>query len=241
MTKMIRIGHIMPSSNTMAEPLSYAVNRTLDGKVSHHFSRTLVTHLALADTSEAQFQIEPMLAAARLLADAKLDVLIWNGTSASWRGLDKDEALCAAITRETGIAATTSTIGLYAAFRSRNWRRIGLALPYTADVSEAIAAEYARQGFEVTANEWLGLRENLDIGAADPDAIRDLLRRAAKGGPDCIAVVCTNFNATELVEEMEAELGIPIVDSIAVTVWEALRVAGVEMRVPGWGRLLAGA
>ncbi|MEW5422909.1 Asp/Glu/hydantoin racemase [Amorphus sp. 3PC139-8] len=241
MTKMIRIGHITPSSNTALEPLTYQMNRPYDSKVSHHFSRTGVTHLALAQSSEAQFQIEPMLAAARLLADAPLDLLVWNGTSASWRGLANDEALCAAITKETGVPATTSTIGFYAAFQAFGWSRIGLALPYTADVSAEIEAEYVRRGYTVTANACLGLRENRDIGAADPEAIRDVLRRAAAGNPDCIAVVCTNFNATELVDEMEAELGVPIVDSIAVTLWQTLREVGVEVRIPGWGRVLSGA
>jgi len=236
-----RVGHITPSSNTALEPLTYAMNRTLDGQLAHHFTRISVTHLALSDSSDAQFQTERFVAAARLLAEAPLDAIVWNGTSASWRGLENDLSLCEAIMQETGIPASTSTIAFYKAFRENNWTRIGLALPYTEDVSQQIVTEYTRQGLRVTGSASLGLRENVDIGAARPDAIRQVLRGAAVGQPDCIAVVCTNFNATELVEEMEAELGIPIVDSIAVTFLEACRLAGIDARIPGWGRLLAGA
>jgi maleate isomerase len=239
-TAIKRIGHITPSSNTVLEPLTYAMSRGLEHKLAHHFTRVSVTHLALSESSEAQFQLERMLAAARLLADAPLDALVWNGTSASWRGLDKDLALCDAISEETGIPVTTSTLAFYNAFHEKGYKTIGLALPYIEEVSEQIALEYGRQGFPVVSSASLGLRENVDIGAATPDQIRGVLRGAAEGHPDCIAVVCTNFNATDLIEEMEDELGIPIVDSIAVTFWEVARVAGVDIKVPGWGKLLAG-
>jgi len=234
-----RIGHITPSSNTALEPLTYAMNRPLDDRLAHHFSRIRVTHLALEASSEAQFQMAPMLAGARLLADAPLDAIVWNGTSASWRGLENDTALCEAITAETGLPASTSTIAFYKAFREKGWSRIALAVPYTEDITRQIATEYGRQGFPVVGSAHLGVRENREIGATGPEPIRGLLRDAARSKPDCIAVVCTNFNATELVEEMEAELGIPIIDSIAVTFWEACRLAGTAAPIPGWGRLLA--
>lgn len=238
--KIARIGHITPSSNTALEPLTYAMNRPLDGRVAHHFSRIRVTHLALSGSSEAQFQLDTMVGAAKLLADAPLDAIVWNGTSASWRGLSNDEALCAAITEATGIKASTSTIAFYKAFREKGWKTVALAVPYTEDITKQIAAEYTKQGFPVVGTAHLGIRENVEIGATGPEPIRALLREAAESKPDCIAVVCTNFNATDLVEEMEAELGIPIVDSIVVTFWEACRLAGVDPVVPGWGRLLAG-
>lgn len=66
------------------------------------------------------------------------------------------------------------------------------------------------------------------------------MRRAAASKPDCVAVVCTNFNTTDLIVEMEEELGVIIIDSIAVTFWEACRITNVDIKVEGWGRLLAG-
>jgi len=239
--KTVRIGHVTPSSNIWLEPLTYAMNRPFDGRVTHHFSRIRVTHLALESSSEAQFQLEPMLAGARLLADAPIDAIVWNGTSASWRGLENDHMLCDAIRNQTGLTVSTSTIAFYKTFAEFGWTKIGLALPYTSDVAADIAREYGRQGLTVTGRAQLGIRENVGIGAASPDDIRRLLREAAAGKPDCIAVVCTNFNATELVEEMEAELGIPIVDSIAITFREALKITDAWAPIAGWGKVLASA
>lgn len=235
----IRIGHITPSSNTWLEPLTYAMNRAFDGKVTHHFSRIRVTHLATSPSSEAQFQLEPMLAGARLLADAPLAGLVWNGTSASWRGVENDEMLADAVRNQIGMKFSTSTFAFHRIFKAFGWKKVGLAVPYTAEVTRGIVAEYTRQGLTITGSPHLGIRENVEIGAAAPDDIRRILREAAAGEPDCIAVVCTNFNATELVEEMEAELGIPIVDSIAITFREAMELAGVWAPIEGWGKVLA--
>lgn len=236
---IVRIGHITPSSNIMLEPLTYQMNESLTGRVTHHFTRIPVFHIALSESTEAQFRMEPMLAAAQFLADAPLDAIVWNGTSASWRGIEFDQTLIAAITQETGLPASTSTIAFYNAFRDFGITSVGLALPYNTDISSQIVAEYSRQGFHITGNASLELSVNREIGALEPDAIRNILRLAAIGSPDCIAVVCTNLNATELIVEMEEELGIMIIDSIAVTFREGLRIAGVEPNVPGWGRMLA--
>jgi maleate isomerase len=42
------------------------------------------------------------------------------------------------------------------------------------------------------------------------------------------------------VPELEAELGIPIYDTVSTAVWKALRICGVDTRrVEGWGRMFA--
>jgi hypothetical protein len=65
-----------------------------------------------------------------------------------------------------------------------------------------------------------------------------MVRDIAREGCDAVAVVCTNMRAAPLVERLEAELDIPIFDSIATTAWKSLVRAGVASpRLPGWGRL----
>jgi maleate isomerase len=53
-------------------------------------------------------------------------------------------------------------------------------------------------------------------------------------------VLCTNMRGAALVSELEAEFDTPIHDSVAVTVWKSLKLAGVDpKRVQGWGRVFA--
>ena len=66
------------------------------------------------------------------------------------------------------------------------------------------------------------------------------MREADAAGAQAIAVVCTGLPATLLVEELEAELGKPVFDSIAVTVKRGMELAGVDAPVKGWGALMEG-
>ena len=51
-------------------------------------------------------------------------------------------------------------------------------------------------------------------------------------------MLCTNLRAAPLVASLEAELGVPIYDTIATAVWKSLRLSGIEPnRITGWGRL----
>lgn len=238
---VVRIGHVTPSSNTVLEPLTSAMNRALEGRVTHHFGRVRVRQISLSPEAEAQFHLDAMRAGADLLADAPLDAIVWNGTSASWRGLDTDLAFCEAVHRDTGLPVTTTTIAFHQTFRRHGWTRIGLAVPYTPDITLKIGEEYRRHGFSVVQAADLSISDNVAFGALSPETLEQLIRDAAKGEPDCIAVVCTNLAAAPLVERLEAELGIPIVDSVAVTFRAALALAGIDEPVAGWGRLLAAA
>ena len=236
-----KIGHITPSSNTALEPITALLNASLADRLSHYFTRIRVTQITLADTAAGQFELDKMAAAADLLADAPLDAIVWNGTAASWLGVERDEELCRRITERTGLPSSTSTLAFHTAFRQFGFKRIALAVPYTAEVTAQIGRVYAQRGFKVVSAAHLGQSVNAEFADNTADAIRQMLRDACTAAADCIAVVCTNFPATPLVEEMERELGKPIIDSIAVTFWQACRLADIEPVVEGWGALLRSA
>ena len=109
MTKRKLIGVLTPSSNTVLEPLTSAMVSGLGG-VSAHFSRFTVTEISMRDASQNQFDDSKILDAARLLADARVDVICWSGTSASWLGFDKDAALCARTVSYTHLTLPTKRI-----------------------------------------------------------------------------------------------------------------------------------
>src|SRR5919201_6358755 len=98
------LGMLTPSSNTVLEPVT---TRMLQGlpEVTAHFGRFRVTEISLGQQALGQFELEPMLAAAELLADAHCHSLCWNGTSAGWLGFERDRQLCRAIEERTRIRA----------------------------------------------------------------------------------------------------------------------------------------
>lgn len=237
MTKRVLLGMLTPSSNTVLEPVTSAMVAGLP-EVSAHFGRFRVTEIALSDTALSQFDDAPILAAAELLAHARVDVIAWNGTSSGWLGFEADERLCRRITEATGIPATTSMLALNEILARTGVTRLGLVTPYTDDVQARIVANYAGLGHACADERHLGLRDNFSFSEVPGERIAALAHEVAAAGPQALAVVCTNLRAAPLVEALEAELGLPVYDTIATVVWKSLLLAGVDpSRVTGWGRL----
>ncbi|WP_119420102.1 maleate cis-trans isomerase family protein [Desertibaculum subflavum] len=237
MTGRTLLGMLTPSSNTVLEPVTSAM---LAGTpdITAHFGRFKVTEISLRDAALGQFDNAPILAAATLLADARVQAICWNGTSAGWLGLDADRELCAAIQRETGIPATSSTLALGEILNRTGQKSYGLVTPYLDEIQEKIVANFAREGWTCVAERHLRDKGNFSFSEYGPDVIARMVREVAAEKPQAIAVFCTNLRAAPLVEALEREIGIPIYDTVATAVWGSLRIAGVDpKRIKGWGRL----
>jgi maleate isomerase len=237
----VRIGLLTPSSNTVLEPVSVAMLAGLPD-ASAHFSRFRVTEIALDARALGQFDDSEILRAAELLAHAKVGVIGWSGTSASWLGLDADRRLVQRIREVTGIAACTSVLALQDILRLSGARRIGLVTPYLHDVQARIVANFAAEGIEVVAERHLDLRDNFAFSQVDAATLRRLVLEVADARPDAppeaIVILCTNLRGGPLVAELEALAGVPVHDSVATTLWAALRCVDLDTRrVRGWGRL----
>jgi len=231
------LGMITPSSNTVLEPMTYAMLDDLGG-VSAHFARISVTEITTQDAALAQFDNAAMLGAASLLADAKVQAIAWNGTSSSWLGFARDVELCRAIEGATDIPATTSVRAINAALGRLGAGRIAIVTPYLADIQARIVANYDAAGFDVVAERHLGDPGNYSFAEHDGKRIEGLIREVAASRPEAIAIVCTNFRGTRIAAGLEQEFGIPIVDSIAATLWHSLALAGVASDdLAAWGRV----
>lgn len=231
------LGMLTPSSNTTLEPVTARMLQGLPD-VTPHFGRFRVTEISLGARALGQFDNEPMLAAAELLADAHCHAICWNGTSAGWLGFDRDRALCAAIEKRTGVPACSSVLALAQIFRQTGVERFGLVTPYTDDIQDAIRRNFAAEGLQCVAERHRGMKVNFDFSEVEPATIAHMVREVAQSQPQAITIFCTNMDGASLAEGLEREIGIPVYDTIATAVWSALRVAGVDpSRVRGWGRL----
>ena len=233
----ILLGMLTPSSNTVLEPVTQDMLRELP-QASAHFGRFAVTRIALSTDALAQFDTAGILAAAQLLSHARCQVIGWSGTSSSWLGFESDQALCREIEQSTGALACTSVLALNEILRATGASSFGLVTPYLDDVQQRIIANYARAGFTCVAERHLGLSDNFSFSDVTAAQLDIMIREVAAARPQAIVVLCTNLRAAPLVPALEAELGIPIYDSVATVVWKALRLAGADTRrIRSWGRL----
>lgn len=237
MTRRVRLGMLTPSSNTVLEPVTSAMLAGMP-EVSVHFGRFKVTAIALSESALQQFDDSDILRAAELLAHAKVDVIAWNGTSAGWLGFDRDERLCERITATTGIRASTSVLAFREIFQRTGAPRIGLVTPYTDDVQARIISNWRASGFICSAEPHLGITDNFAFAEVREGEIERLIREVAGEGCDAVAIFCTNMRGAFVAAELEPELRVPIYDSVAVTLWKCLIVAGVKpARVKECGQL----
>ena len=238
MTRRIRLGVLTPSSNTALEPLTQALIAGLP-EVSVHFSRFSVTQIALSADALGQFQRERILDAARLLADAHVDVIGWSGTSAGWLGFDTDVALCAAITEATGVPATTSVLALNRALQAFGIQRLGLVSPYLPDVQAKIIANYAALGIDASCQSHLSLQDNFSFAEVSEATLDRQVNEVVAAGAQAVSTFCTNLHAAHRAEHWERLHGVPVFDTVTTVVWDMLKTAGVDTRrLAGWGRLL---
>lgn len=238
MSKRIRLGILTPSSNTSLEPLTQRLVAGLP-EVSVHFARFSVTRIALSPDALGQFERERILDAARLLADAHVDMIGWSGTSAGWLGFDQDEALCEAITQATGVPASTSVLALNRALAAFGIERLGLVSPYLADVQQRIVANYARIGIDASVESHLGIEENFAFALVDEATLDRQVADVVAAGARAVTTFCTNLYAAHRVAHWEAQHGVPVLDTVTTVVWDMLRRLGVDTRrIDGWGRLL---
>ena len=232
----VRIGMLTPSSNTRLEEACFRMVDPLPD-VSVHFARFRVTEISLNQTGLGQFKDDLMLQAAELLADAHVDCIVWNGTSGAWMGFDADERLCAAITERTGVPATTSVLALNRALGQLGVTRLGFVTPYTTDVQKRILAVYRAASWQCT-EQHLGISVNDEFSRIPVELIESLVREVALGSPEAITTFCTNLCSAASSARLEAELGIPVLDSTSLAVWAGLGLAGRSpAEVVGWGSL----
>ena len=235
-----RIGMLTPSSNTVLEPYTSRLFMPFMETVSVHFSRFKVTEISLSEQSVKQFDHDTIMEAAYRLAEARVDCITWNGTSAAWLGMEQDELLCSRITKETGIQAT-STMAAYAeAIQCAGAKRLALITPYKSEIQDAIIARYRSAGYEIVHDTRLENPGNFSFANHTTEEIKSYAMHAAESKPDAILILCTNFRGAPIAAEVEACTGILVMDSVSTTAWQSLRLVGEDpSEIMGWGNIFS--
>ncbi len=228
-----RVGLLIPSSNSLIEPEYYAV---MPRAVSVHFARLTMTEVTDAGLAR---QNEDVAIQSRQLAAANVEVILFCLTAASFhKGLDYDGELKQRIERESGLPALTAARTVVDALNALGVRRLALAAPFIPEVLANSGRFLAGNGFQVVAAEGLAYTDNFSIALIDLDTVRELVRRVDRPEAEAIVIPGGNMPCLSIVEEMEAELGKPVVSTNQAGIWALLRHLGGFDHLAGLGRLL---
>jgi len=230
---MSRIGLFVPSSNTTIEPEFY---RALPAHVTLHAARLYLTQIATDSIENVVGDIE---AQARNLASADVDVLVLGATAPSFlKGLGYDVEVTRRIEQASGKPATTTSTALVKALKELGIERVALGAAYDDHVNSIAKGFLEANGFQVVRAKGLGLVDNLVVGRLDGSSARELAREIDSPQAQAIVLACTNWRTMDVLEQLEQELGKPVLSTTQVSIWAALRMIGETDPIEGYGQLL---
>ncbi len=177
-------------------------------------------------------------AASLILPELSVDVMAYGCTSGSlFIGPAAVHELIH--TAHPHTICTTPVEAASAALEALEARSIALITPYADEINQRLREHLQQNRFEVPVmGSW---NEPLDakVGRISPESIRKaVLDLARSDRVDTVFISCTNLRALSILEELEDELGKPVISSNAALGWHCLRLSGVEERLPRYGSLL---
>jgi maleate isomerase len=227
-----RIGLLVPSSSSVQEQ---DFRRVLPEDITLHVARMRLSNVEADSTLRIVQEIE---VESQKLADVDVDVIIFPATAPSSRnGIGYDQELIKRISAASGKPATTASTALLEALRVLAIKRIALGAPWSAPVNETVAAFIEANGVKVLAQEALGLVRNLAIGLLDPQTALDVGRCVNRSEADAVILACGNWSTFSIIDQLERDLGKPVLTTNQVSLWHALKMMN-ERPLSGLGVLL---
>lgn len=237
----LKIGILVPSTNTTVQPETDAMRPP---GVTNHVARIHIPDLPLRDDTEFETMIEaigPGLFPAidRVMTCAPDHLVMGMSIPTFWGGKDGAASLLAQIEARAGVPVTTGSFACIEALRRfPHVRRIGVLTPYQPIGDAHVSRFFEDHGYEVGALHSLLRPSEVQIAHATEDEIRDGLKRLAEAGVDAILQAGTDLAVTDIADEAERWLGLPVIAINAASYWHALRRSSIGDPILGRGILL---
>ena len=182
--------------------------------------------------------IDNLEAAARLLADARVDQIAFNCTAVSTFDPASEPAISKRIVDATGTPALTTAQALVAALKHFSARRIVLITPYIEPVTAREMVFFAHHGFDVVHDASYGIDRNWDMAQQAPQTWVDFTLANRREHADAYVLSCTAIESADVIDDLERELEKPVLTSNQALAWYCQRRGAIQQPVPGYGALL---
>lgn len=176
-------------------------------------------------------------AASTLLPDGSLDVISYGCTSGSL--VIGEDRVFTELNKGAPTAIATSLItGVIRALKAIGASKIAVATPYLDAINRLEAAYLENAGFEVARIKGLNLERDSDMVRLRPDFIANYAASLDSPDVDSIFISCGALRSLDIVDQLEQKLGKPVICSNQAMIWDVLRLAGIDDKIEGYGRLL---
>lgn len=204
--------------------------------VGVHFTRVPIPD---SITNESLGSVRDALAPAAelLLPDGTLDVIAYACTSGSL--VVGEENVFAELNKGApGAKATSLITGVIRALKTVGAKRIVVGTPYLDEINVRQADYLAKAGFEVLSITGMNLEFDSEMVRVAPDYIKEFALSLDRPDADAIFISCGALRSLDVIGAIEEAAGKPAICSNQAMIWDTLRLAGIEDRFEGYGRLL---
>ena len=248
MTRTIRIGQIVPSSNTTMETEIPAMLRAREAlapeRFTFHSSRMRMRQVTREELAGMDAQAARCAAE---LADARVDAMGYAclvAIMAAGPGYHREaRAKLEAVAAQEQCPApvVTSAGALLDGLRILGAKRVAVIAPYHQSLTKLVVDYIEAEGIAVHDRIALEVTDNLAVGRLDPANLLDHARRIDVTGCDALVLsACVQMPSLPSIATVEQALGIPVVSAATCTAHALLSALGLEAIVPGAGLLLSG-
>lgn len=233
-----RLGVLVPSADVVVEP---DFQRFLPDGVVYYTSRSYQKGLQTVSDETLKQIVDGADEAAASLSHAAPELICFCCTAASFMGGPGwDEELARRLSKAAGgIPATTTSSALVEAMKALGARSIFMITPYPEQRNQIEINFFRGAGIEVKAHDHFVCKMGWEIPDIRPERIVDkaLEHRDAIRACDALFFSCTNLRSMQVAEQVEREIGVPVVTSNQATIWLALGRLGVDASRVRAGRL----
>lgn len=247
MSRVFRIGQIVPSSNTTMETEIPAMLRAREAafpeRFTFHSSRMRMMHVVKEELEAMDAQ---SLRCAAELADARVDVMGYAclvAIMAMGPGYHRtsEANLSAVAAREGGPAPVVTSAGaLVKTLKELGYTRVAVLAPYMKALTKTVVDYIAAEGFNVSAVKSLEISDNLAVGRRDPFQALDAAGDMDLSGAEALVLsACVQMPAAAALAAAEDRFGLPVVTASSCSVRQILLALGLAPIVPGFGAALS--
>ena len=181
-------------------------------------------------------------AAAEKLAAEGAEAIELTGTSLTfYKGEAFNQKLRDAVTKASGLKATTMSNGVIDGLMAVGAKRVAVATAYNDDVNERLHAFLIEHGLEPLVVKGLGIEAMTDVDKVTQNDLIEFGARVRAMAPDAdsLLVSCGGFRTLEIIAPLEAKTGVPVISSMPHGLWAGARLVGMSGAAPGYGKLLS--
>ena len=231
-----KIAFMLPSSCLAFEQEFLKATASLDGVIGIP-ARLLLGH---TDADALTGMNEGIDLAARQLATTGPDVAIYMCTSGSFKdGQDGNQAIKDRLAELVpGAKTMTTSEAIVRGIEAFGMRRVVMTTPYNEDLTSREVEFLAHHGVTVTGFVFRDIEDNLDRGDLPAGEWLKSAKALDYSSADGFFLSCGNVRTLDIIDTLEAETGLPVVTSTQATIWMALRLAGIDDPIPGFGALM---